>query len=101
MASSQGFKKPVAVLRVAVNRQVRDVYMNRRFKVEARYPSGRSILKAKTATRNRAFDAALRAAAPQTSATAAAGSGSYTSDPYGASEQVWQRNPGQPIGSEP
>jgi len=101
VSATQPLQKPTAVLRIAVSRNVRDIYLNRRFKVEARYPGGRTILKAKVATRGRAFAAALRAAAPQTSATAAGGSGSYTSNPQGASGSIWQRNPEQAIVNEP
>jgi hypothetical protein len=44
-------------LRIAVSRNVRDVYLNRRYKVEARSPGGRTILKAQASTKQRAFKA--------------------------------------------
>jgi hypothetical protein len=89
----QSLQKPKTKLRISVSRQVRDIYLNRRFKVEVQFPGGRTILKAKVATRQRAFSAALVAAAPQTSATAAGGGGNYTPDPEGASSPAWQNNP--------
>lgn len=72
------------VLKIARTRSVRDLYRNRKYVVEARFPSGRTIIKAKEATRGRAFRAALSAAAPQTSPTAAAGASNYNSDPEAA-----------------
>lgn len=71
-------------LRIAPTRSVRDLYRNRKYVVEARFPGGRTIVKAKEATRGRAFRAALSAAAPQTSPTAAAGASNYNSDPEAA-----------------
>ncbi len=71
-------------LRIVRSRSVRDIYRNRKYVVEARFPGGRTIVKAKTATKERAFRAALVAAAPQTSPTAAGGAGSYSSDPEAA-----------------
>lgn len=71
--------------RIAVSRNIRDVYLRRRYKVEARFPGGRTIIKAQAETRTRAFKKALVANAPQTSPTAAAGGVSYVADPEAAS----------------
>lgn len=71
-------------LRIVRSRSVRDIYLNRKYVVEARFPGGRTIIKAKVATKGRAFRAALSAVAPQTSPTAAAGAGNYNDDPEAA-----------------
>lgn len=71
-------------LRIIRASKARDIYRNRKFLVEERFPGGRVIIKAKQATRARAFRAALVAAAPQTSPTAAAGSPAYNADPEAA-----------------
>ena len=84
-------------LRITSSRNVLDIYRNRRFKLEARFPGGRTILKGKEATRARAFDKALSVARPQTSPTAAGASGvsgTYFADPVqGQSISNWQFNP--------
>ena len=75
-------------LRIVRSRSVSDIYRNRNYTVEARFPGGRTIVLAQTATRQQAFKQALKAAAPQTSPTAAGGAGNYNSVPtsgYGGS----------------
>ena len=98
---TQRLLKPIAQLRIGKGRAVRDVYLNRRFKVEARFPGGRTIVVAKTATRQRAFDAALHEARPQTSITAAGGSLSYTTDPTAGSTPDFERSNTNVLAFEP
>ena len=82
-------------LRVIPSRNVRDIYLNRRYRVEARFPGGRTITVAKTQTRDRAFRAARRAALPQTSPTA--GGLSYTTDAEARTSAgtTWRRTRGE------
>jgi len=100
-STAQPLRKPSPTLRLGKSRAVRDIYLNRRFKVEARFPGGRTIVVAKTATRERAFSAALHEARPQTSITAAGGSLSYTTDPTAGSTPDFERNNTNVLAFEP
>jgi hypothetical protein len=98
-AATQPLKKPVAIPRIVKTPNVLDLYRNRRYRVEARFPGGRTIVKAKAATRERAFEEARRAFAPQSSPTAGGGAVNY-SETYesggptggGGGDRAWERN---------
>jgi len=76
------------------SRHVRDIYMNRRYRVVAVFPGGREIEVAKAPTRERAFRAAIeKANRVQTSPTA----GGLNFDPGGRIGEDWKFQNRRPI----